>query len=588
MMVKSLVLVWTALAGCSLLQAQLPPVFGKQEIEKSWNDSRVRTYISPSRIVWMQQENGATITHSDRLVAKGSGQSDLNSGMACVLRSTENSQAAILLDYGRELQGGIQLITAIDGPNTPIRVRVRLGESAQEAMSTISAESGATNDHAMRDFEVTLPWLGVLEVGNSGFRFARIDLLTPGVPLHLREANAIFTYRDIPWLGSFRSSDERLNRIWMTGAYTVHLNMQEYLWDGIKRDRLVWVGDLHPEVMTVNTVFGNQEVVSKSLDLARDRTPLPGWMNGMSSYSIWWILIHHDWYMYQGNRVYLEEQRDYLKGLLAFMQSKVDASGKETLDGGRFLDWPSSENKPGIHAGLQAMMVMGFDAGARLCDILGESEIAAACRKTAGLMRGYRPDPNGSKQAAALLALAGMIPAEQANREVIAVGGAKNFSTFYGYYMLEAQAKAGDYASALNNIRTYWGAMLDFGATTFWEDFNLDWTLNAAPIDNLVPEGKVDIHGSYGAYCYEKFRHSLCHGWASGPTSWLSRHVLGFEVVEPGCKTVRIVPHLGDLAWAEGTLPTPRGLIKVRHEKRPDGTVKSTIEAPKGIKIVRK
>ncbi|MGE4567616.1 MAG: alpha-L-rhamnosidase C-terminal domain-containing protein [Bacteroidales bacterium] len=587
-MIRSLVLVWAALTGCSLLQAQLPPVFGEQAIEKSWNDSRVRTYISPNRIVWMQQENGATISHSERLVAKGSGQSDLNAGMACVLKSTANSQAAILLDYGRELQGGIQLITAIDGPNTPIRVRIRLGESAQEAMSTISAESGATNDHAMRDYEVTLPWLGVLEVGNSGFRFARIDLLTPDVPLYLREANAIFTYRDIPYLGSFRSSDERLNQIWMTGAYTVHLNMQEYLWDGIKRDRLVWVGDLHPEVMTVNTVFGNQEVVTKSLDLARDRTPLPGWMNGMSSYSIWWILIHHDWYMYQGNRAYLEAQREYLKGLLAFMQSKVDASGKETLDGGRFLDWPSSENIPGIHAGLQAMMIMGFDAGARLCDILGETQTAEACRKTATLMRGYRPDANGSKQAAALMALAGMIPADEANREVIAVGGAKNFSTFYGYYMLEAQAKAGDYASAVSNIRNYWGAMLDFGATTFWEDFNLDWTQNAAPIDNLVPEGKIDIHGSYGAYCYEKFRHSLCHGWASGPTSWLSRHVLGFEVVEPGCKTVRIVPHLADLDWAEGTLPTPRGLIRVRHEKQPDGTVKSTIKAPKGIKIVRK
>lgn len=27
-------------------------------------------------------------------------------------------------------------------------------------------------------------------------------------------------------------------RSWLTGAYTVHLNMQDYLWDGIKRDRL--------------------------------------------------------------------------------------------------------------------------------------------------------------------------------------------------------------------------------------------------------------------------------------------------------------------------------------------------------------
>ena len=64
----------------------------------------------------------------------------------------------------------------------------------------------------------------------------------------VKEATAILRYRDIPYVGSFRSSDPRLDSIWMTGAYTVHLCMQEYLWDGIKRDRAVWLGDMHPEV----------------------------------------------------------------------------------------------------------------------------------------------------------------------------------------------------------------------------------------------------------------------------------------------------------------------------------------------------
>lgn len=79
-----------------------------------------------------------------------------------------------------------------------------------------------------------------------------------------------------------------------------------------KRDRLVWVGDMHPEVMTINNVFGEQEVVYKSLDFARDDTPFPGWMNGMCSYSLWWIIIQKDLYMYQGNLDYLKSQRDYL------------------------------------------------------------------------------------------------------------------------------------------------------------------------------------------------------------------------------------------------------------------------------------
>jgi len=128
-------------------------------------------------------------------------------------------------------------------------------------------------------------------------------------------------------------------------VHTVQLNMQDYLWDGIKRDRLVWVGDMHPEVMTINSVFGNNEVVPKSLDLARDLTPLPNWMNGISSYSMWWILIQRDWYNYQGNLDYLKQQKDYLAALLRQLATKIDPSGKETLNGARFLDWPSSENK---------------------------------------------------------------------------------------------------------------------------------------------------------------------------------------------------------------------------------------------------
>jgi hypothetical protein len=153
--------------------------------------------------------------------------------------------------------------------------------------------------------------------------------------------------------------------------------------------------------------------------------------------------------------------------------------------------------------------------------------------------------------------------------------------------VLEARARAGDYQGGLDCIRNYWGAMLDLGATTFWEDFNLDWIPNAARIDELVPPGKKDIHGDFGAYCYQGFRHSLCHGWASGPTPWLSEHVLGIQIVDPGCRTIRIEPHLADLQWAEGSFPTPKGVVRVRHEKTAAGKVKTTVKAPPGIRVLR-
>ena len=574
--------------ACAMAQAQsvLPPVWQDTPQDKVQYSTRTIAYVPATRIVWQETTGDASIQGLENLLRGGNGQADLYDGQITRIKSGTNGRASFLLDFGRELQGGIQMVTGRSSQKE-VKVRVRFGESASEAMCDITPENGATNDHAIRDFQLTLPWLGVAEIGNSGFRFVRIDLEEPNVELNLKELRATFGYRDIPYLGSFQSDNERLNEIWMTGAYTVHLNMQEFIWDGVKRDRLVWIGDLHPELMTVNTVFGYNEVIPKSLDLIRETTPLPNWMNGISSYSIWWLLIHKDWYLYQGNLDYLKQQKAYMTALLDHLMTKIDANGKETLDGTRFLDWPSSPNVKGVDAGLQALMVMAMDAGQEMALAMGDKELASRCAKASKKLKKYTPDHNQSKQGAALMALAGLMKAEKADKEVLSVGGAKNFSTFYGYYMLEAMAKAGNYQGAMDIISEYWGAMLDLGATTFWEDFNIDWMENAARIDELVPEGKVDVHSSYGGYCYVGFRHSFCHGWASGPTAWLSRYVLGVQVLEPGCRKVKIEPHLGNLNRVEGSFPTPYGVIRIKHEKQANGKVLSDIQVPEGVELVK-
>ena len=79
--------------------------------------------------------------------------------------------------------------------------------------------------------------------------------------------------------------------------------------------------------------------------------------------------------------------------------------------------------------------------------------------------------------------------------------------------------------------------MLDLGATSFWEDFDVAWLENAGRIDELPVAGKRDVHATYGEHSYKKLRMSLAHGWALGPTSWLTEHVLGVKVVEPGGRT---------------------------------------------------
>ena len=541
-------------------------------------------FIAPTRVVW-QSEGG--VKNAANLLQPKPGQAVLKEPQPpCKLTATEGKPAGILLDFGTELHGMIEIFTPMTPGKEPRSVRVRFGESVSEAMADLG-ERDAQNDHAVRDQTVVLPWLGKKTVGPSGFRFVRIDALDPKTPVSLSQVRAVLQMRDLPRTGAFRCSDERLNKIWETGAYTVQLNMQEYLWDGIKRDRLVWIGDMHPEISTINAVFGFNDVVTKSLDLTRDVTPVTEWMNGISSYSMWWVLIHEEMWMHHGDRKYLEAQQGYLTPLLKKLAALIGPDGKEHIDGMRFLDWPSSPNKQGVTAGLQALLVMTLESGARLMTTLGDKDTAALCTDAAARGRKVVPDVNASKSGAALLSLAGMMDAKKTSDEVLKTGGTNGVSTFYGFYVLQALAKSGDTDTALDFISTYWGAMLDFGATTFWEDFDLAWTKDAGRIDELVPAGKKDLHGDFGAYCYLGFRHSLCHGWASGPTAWLSQQVLGVRPLEPGCKRVRIAPQLGRLAWAEGAYPTPLGPIKVRHERQPDGSVKSDIQAPAGIVIER-
>jgi alpha-L-rhamnosidase len=537
-------------------------------IPESLPDPCVRRFVPATRIVW---------TSNSGVTAPQSVLTDDSS--ACILSPTgdPDAPASLVLDFGQELHGGVRLDVPTTSTGRKARVRVRFGESVTEAMSA------PNNDHTIHDFDTYVAWMGRTEIGATGFRFVRIDLLDTEATVTLRLVQGVLHYRDLPYYGTFECSDERLNEIFRVGAYTVHLCLQDHVWDGIKRDRLVWIGDLHPEAMVVSCIFGGLSIVPETLDWARDHTPLPRWMNGISSYSLWWVIIQRDWYNSQGDRPYLEGQRDYLKGLLSLIAEHIDSGGREALPEGRFLEWPTSGDPVAVHAGLQALAVLTLRAGAELCVVLGETAAAAAATEAANRAAAYEISPRSeSKQACALLALAGMANPNRTNASVLSNDPYRGLSTFYGYYVLQARALAGDYAGALDLIRTYWGGMIDRGATTFWEGFEIDWLENSGRIDEITPEGQRDLHADFGDWCYKGLRHSLCHGWAAGPTAWLMEHILGITPATPGFGLVRVQPHLDGLDWARGTYPTPHGIIRVEHTRRADGTIHTEIQLPDG------
>jgi len=485
----------------------------------------------------------------------------------------------VILDFGRELSGGIRILAYRADGNR--KIRIRLGESLTETCAElIGSTSGATatNDHSLRDFETNLTSSSDMKFGDSGFRFVRIDFFE-GAAIMIKNIYAAYEHRCLERKGYFECSDPVINQIFETAAYTVELCMQTRLWDGIKRDRLVWIGDTHPEMLSIISLFGTDDCIEEALEFARNEAPLPMFMNDIPAYSLWWLAIIGDYYKHNLNTDFIKREKDYILSLVSLIDSLVDSEGTLNFKG-FFLDWPTAD-KPENKAGVYALCAYAIEKTKIIYKALGENiEILDGI-----LGRLNRTLDGGAyKQLNAMRVLAGFVKPGDA-LPLLIEGGPKGLSTFMSYYILSSIAMAGRTRDALDIMKKYYSGMLERGATSFWEDFNVEWLEGSGRIDEFPEDGQKDIHGDFGEFCYKGFRHSLCHGWASGPVPFLMHHILGVTVLESGCKMLRIKPDLCGFDFVRGAYPTPYGPINIEL-KNDSGKTKIKYRAPKGVKVI--
>lgn len=538
------------------------------------SDERVRKFLLPEKIV----KTGGNVKNTDALLRAKPLQIGLNENDLCTLSNDGGENAFLVLDFGREIHGGIRLLNFVSEKTAYPRVRLTFGESLSEAMSAVG-QKGACNDHSVRDFEIPLPSYSDQEWGQTGFRFVKIELCEQDAGISLKSALAVFIYRDLEYKGSFRCSDEKINKIYDTAAYTCHLNLQHMVWDGIKRDRLVWIGDMHPEMLTVRSVFGPLDIIAKSLDFARDQAPLPLYMNGMASYSLWWLIIVWDWYFYTGDIDFLKSEGEYARSLLKQLCGKVGEDGGDCLES-YFLDWPTHQKPISEKSGVRALLKIALSKGQKLCSALSDKELSALCGEKAEALGKFSPEHQNQKQTAAVAALAGLLSDNEAAK-VIKDGGVKGLSSYLLFYTLKELSKT-DPECALSLLKDYECRQLDRGATTFFEDYDVSWEQNAGDILSLSKN--EDIHGDRGDYCYKGFRHSLCHGWASGAVPFLAECVAGIEIAEPGCKKIRISPKMCGLDFIDVSYPTPLGILKAEIRRSGNG-FSTEYSAPEGMTV---
>lgn len=464
--------------------------------------------------------------------------------------------AFIVLDFGKELCGGLRIVTrAVSGM---ARVRISFGESLSECCARLG-EKNAGNDHSPRDFVVEIPFMSDLTFGQSGFRFARIELLSENA-FHVKNIFAVNTLPVFEKEGCITTSDDELNKIIETAAYTLKLNFQNgYIWDGIKRDRLVWCGDLHQEILNSIYLYGDNKNITNSLSFLREETPKNTWINTMPTYSAWWVINLCDYCEMTGNTTFFDSNKDYAEEIMELFDRSIDEDG--TMKFGCFLDWPTNGTPDAIPGAASIIML-----AAQKYLKTGENK---ACRSVLKKLHKYLDMDCAMKQTRAYQILAG----RNTDGEVafLEKDGAAGFSTFMAYYILTADAMAGG-KNMLPIIKEYFGAMLSRGATTFWEDFNMEWLVGSGRIDEMPKEGEKDIHGDYGAFCYKEFRHSLCHGWASGVISFIIEYMLGLKISDGGMK-YEVTPNTLGVEWIKAKIPTKKGWLEI--EVR-DGDVKTT------------
>ena len=473
-----------------------------------------------------------------------------------------NTGGYLLLDFGKEMAGGIKIVTS----NMPrAEIRLRFGESVSECCGN------PDSDHAFHDAKLLIPGYASCDFGNTGFRFVRIDVLSG--TLNLINVIAICEMKELEKIGTFTSSDARLNEIYETAVHTVHLNIQDYIYDGIKRDRLIWGGDMHPEVSAVLRVFGAIDEIDKSIEQLCFHTKSDEFINTLSSYPLWVLLCIRDLWFYSGKREILEKYAPFIERESSRYSATVSADGSFAMPGRHlFLDWPSDYDKERVLAGLQGLLVLSLKAAAAMKKALLLDDSAEI--KAVENLKKKVLDSKLHKTASALQQLAGL--ADRQN--VFEHEPFNDVSTFLGYYVLLAKENK----RSLELVKNYWGGMLDMGATSFWEDFDLKWCKNATRIDEMPVSGRPDIHADFGDHCYQGLRHSLCHGWAAGPAAWCSRKILGIMPAAPGFTKVTFTPDLCGLKWAKGTVPTPHGVIKVLLEEGNE----PEITLPDGITLV--
>lgn len=458
-----------------------------------------------------------------------------------------------LYDFGRETFGYLK-VKGLKGT-----VRIYYGESAEEALDKEHCE--------------TLDVLHEGELlGSKAFRYVYIEE-EEGSSYDEVLMDYEYAPHDLLHSGSFRCSDEELNRIWEVAAYTMDLTTREFFMDGIKRDRWTWSGDAIQSYLMNYYLRFDTECVKRTIRQLRGKDPVTAHVNTIMDYTFYWFKSILDYYQYTGDALFIREIYPRMVTLMNYSIERTNTDGlMEGLpDDWIFVDWVDFPmHKRGVLCFEQILFVEALRAMAvcsRLCDDddtgYYQMEAERTLKKVKDLfwsedqhsfLHAIENDTMNSqitKFPNMFAIICDDVTATEKDNimEHVMLNPSVNPITtpYMRFYELEALCKMGRQEKVLPEIKAYWGGMLREGATSFWEKYNP----NEKGAEHLAMYGRP-----YGK--------SLCHAWGASPIYIIGKYFLGVKPTKPGYEAYEIRPVLGGLEWMEGEVPTPFGKITIK------------------------
>ena len=175
---------------------------------------------------------------------------------------------------------------------------------------------------------------------------------------------------------------------------------------------------------------------------------------------------------------------------------------------------------------------------------------------------------------------------DKSNREqalkLIRNNGASGYSMFMTYFISKALTENGYVQEAFDNNLQYYGGMLQMGATSFWEGFEVEWMENACKITERPQKGQREVHGDFGKPCYVGYRNSLCHGWSCGVLAFLIETVVGFRICDNDCTKFTLQPNMCGLKHISCKIPTVKGIVEIELTQK-ENSVITKLNIPEGL-----